>query len=324
MGILTSATKAIQRLIKPTGGTPAPGADLQILQERRRRLLYISAATPPDSTGPSLSVTISMDGAGEVNLEGPAEPSTIYTTVPVSWPAPDTEQTAPLGYFPSYVGMTPDQRGVYLAWLQDISRPIDIGYVFTYYYGLERQLVTGDFDTALVEVVHLRRHHLNKSFQAYSGAALLHACLMRNRPDALEELYSTHKFDYFGNSCLLLLHRQKLELLPDMMISLAQQLPGVNRRYLKTDPDLYRESLVQVLLEAGGKPSYEFSSRHPLECVEAIPYPIFANYSLPPDTRAPALPNLIKHEPFQQEIGAIYQNAHERTKLSKRMRSKSV
>lgn len=322
MGILMSTKNSIQRLFARPGSSLPSTIDLQRIPERRLRLLYISNDRPPANAGSSMSITISIDGSGGIGAEDPVEPSTIYTGLPITWPAPEAEQAGPLGYFPSYVGMSPDQRGAYLSWLQDTTRDIEAGYVFTFYYGLERHLADGDFDSAVIEVLHLRRHHPNKSFQAYSGAALLHACLMRGRPDTLRDLYNEHDLDYFGNSCLLLLHRQQLDLLPDMMISLARQLPGVNRRYLKSDPDLYKESLEQVLTEAYGKASYEFSSRYPLGSVQAISYPIFANYSLPNDTRAPALPNLLTHEPFRRELGIFYDRVHERTKLAKKVRSR--
>ena len=57
---------------------------------------------------------------------------------PTAVPTPD--------YYPSYAGLSPEQRWVYLNWLTDVSQPVYIGYVFLYYYGLERQLLSGDFN----------------------------------------------------------------------------------------------------------------------------------------------------------------------------------
>jgi hypothetical protein len=46
-----------------------------------------------------------------------------------------------LDYWPSYEGLTPIQRSTYLAWLADGRRypAAPIGYVFLYFYGLERR-----------------------------------------------------------------------------------------------------------------------------------------------------------------------------------------
>jgi tellurite resistance protein len=48
-----------------------------------------------------------------------------------------------LGYWPSYGTISPAARGVYLGWLSNGRRDpsIDIGYVFLFFYGLERRLL---------------------------------------------------------------------------------------------------------------------------------------------------------------------------------------
>ena len=135
-----------------------------------------------------------------------------------------------LPYFPSYSSKEPEQRGLYLRWLCDVSQPIDIGYVFVYYYGLERHLVLGDFDTAFEEVLLLRKHHDNHSLQGYSASALVHACLIRNRQDKLHALYALPGFDFFDNTNLLIFHHAGLDLSIDVMLRLADAVTAVNRR----------------------------------------------------------------------------------------------
>ena len=50
--------------------------------------------------------------------------------------------SAPLGYWPNYAGMEPAARFQYLEWLASgACQPIDIGYVFVFFYGLERRLL---------------------------------------------------------------------------------------------------------------------------------------------------------------------------------------
>lgn len=323
MSLIATAMAAMRRVVGTSGTRESNNLALPHIPADRKSLLFLSTDEPSSGASSPLSITLSLDEHGDIDLTGPAEPSTIYAPFPVTWPAPAEDNVTKLGYFPSYAGMTPDQRGVYLAWLQDIRRPIDAGYVFTYYYGLERHLIEGDFHAAVGEILLLRQHHTNKSFLVYSGSALLHACLMRGRADVLQSLYTDHGFDYFGNSSLLLLHRQKLPLLPDMLLMLAEKLPGVNRRYLKSERDLYREQLLQLLMEEQHQQSYEFWDRYPLDSVDAIPHAIFANVSFPPETRTPQLPNLMSHPPFQDEMLSLFGRVHERSKAAKRMRSTS-
>jgi hypothetical protein len=69
------------------------------------------------------------------------EPSLIDLRLPVSRTSPST--SPPLGYWPSYARLTPEARRCYLEWLAMGRRnpSIDIGYVFIFFYGLERRLL---------------------------------------------------------------------------------------------------------------------------------------------------------------------------------------
>lgn len=290
----------------------------------RKELLFISYEKPK-GYGFGLQFTISISEAGDVgpNQEAPDDPSTIYAVLPAIAP-PSPDKVEKLSYFPSYSEMNPEQRGLYLRWLYDVSKEIDIGYVFVYYYGLERHLVNGDFDAAFDEIQLLRRHHDNGSFQEYSASALVHSCLLRKRADKLQELYSTGEFDYFGNSNLLILYYNNLDILPDMMLQLATCLSGVNRRYIKLKPELYKEKINEVLIKKFGNAGYPLEKKFKLNDVDGIPYPIFANISFSPDVRSPRLPNLLRHDAFINEMGVIFQEIHEAVKSeSKRKRKNS-
>jgi len=106
-----------------------------------------------------------------------------------------------------------------------------------------------------------------------------------------------------------------------MMFQLASRLSGINRRYIKLKPELYKQKINEVLIGKFGKPSYPLSSQFSLDSVEGIPYPIFANISFPPEVRTPRLPNLLHHAPFQSELASIFQEVHEAVKsVSKRKR----
>lgn len=280
----------------------------------RKKLLFISHENP-SGHGYGLQFSISMSDQGGIGLkeEIPDDPSTIYSVLPVI-DAKHSEDVLRLSYFPSYSNMEPEQRGKYLRWLCDVKDEIDVGYVFVYYYGLERHLLYGDFDAAFDEVQLLRKYHVNGSFQGYSASALVHSCLLRKRVDKLQHLYESSSFDYFDNANLLILYYSGLDILQDMMFQLATRISGVNRRYIKLKPDLYQEKIACILTNKFGKASFPLNSKFSLGDVEGVPYPIFANISFAPDVRNPKLPNLLQHRPFQEEMIAIFKEVHEAVK----------
>jgi len=290
----------------------------------RKKLLFISY-DKPKGHGFGLQFTISLSESGKVGLnqEVPDDPSTIYAVLPAIEPSsPDNVEK--LSYFPSYSEMNPEQRGLYLHWLYDVTAEIDIGYVFVYYYGLERHLIYGDFDAAFDEIQLLRIHHDNGSFQSYSASALVHSCLLRKRIDTLENLYKQGKFDHFSNSNLLILYHNNLGILPDMMFKLAQKITGVNRRYIKLHPELYKEKIVGVLIEKFGKQSYPISRQFLLKDIDGVSFPIFANISFPPDVRTPPLENFFRHAPFNDKMKSIFKEVHESLKIELKNRRKNA
>jgi uncharacterized tellurite resistance protein B-like protein len=69
------------------------------------------------------------------------EPSLIDPELPVDLARPDSSGLG-LGYWPSYSKLTPSDRGGYLRWLAEGRNHPEapIGFVFLYFYGLERRL----------------------------------------------------------------------------------------------------------------------------------------------------------------------------------------
>lgn len=86
----------------------------------------------------------------------------------------------PLTYWPSYAAMVSGARFRYLAWLADgAADPIDIGYVFVYFYGLERRLLVdgaaGSLEASglLTEIERLLSlYGENGSFRFYASSLL--------------------------------------------------------------------------------------------------------------------------------------------------------
>jgi hypothetical protein len=109
-----------------------------------------------------------------------------------------------------------------------------------------------------------------------------------------------------------------------MMFQLATRLSGVNKRYIKLKLELYKEKISEVLISKFGISGYPLASRFSLDEVEGIPYPIFANISFSPEVRTPRLPNLLRHDAFQKEMGAIFKEIHEAVKSESKRKRKNA
>ena len=122
-------------------------------------LLYLSDL-PKDQIphiGVGMVINIFFDnGVPKIKEEEKLDPSTIFRSLPIDKPS-SFNSVEGLPYWPSYAAMYPEQRFVYLTWLHDVTQPIDMGYVFVYYYGLERQLLFGNFEKAFTEIMKLRK-----------------------------------------------------------------------------------------------------------------------------------------------------------------------
>jgi uncharacterized protein/uncharacterized tellurite resistance protein B-like protein len=115
-------------------------------------------------------------------LDGSIEPAQIDPTLEVDSQAADPQERL-FGYWPRYDDISSTARRAYLTWLaggrQDPSA--DVGYVFLFFYGLERRvLVDAKIDAAaraevpaiLLEVERLRTIYSNRSFQSYTKTFL--------------------------------------------------------------------------------------------------------------------------------------------------------
>jgi hypothetical protein len=108
-------------------------------------------------------------------LSDEPDASLIETGLPVS--DKRTTQVDELPYWPSYRGASPQQRSIYIDWLlggrQDVRVPI--GYVFIYFYGLERRVIADNADHAAVVAETLRLLQIyskSRSFVGYATALL--------------------------------------------------------------------------------------------------------------------------------------------------------
>ncbi len=89
-------------------------------------------------------------GSRAASVDGTAvEPGLIDPTLPVAWSSPDHAGNT-MGYWPAYNDIDPHARAAYLSWLADGRRHPSayIGFVFLFFYGLERRLLF-DLDDGL-------------------------------------------------------------------------------------------------------------------------------------------------------------------------------
>ena len=286
------------------------------VSQRTAKLLFISNETPLNVTSTmSISIRIELIGDTVKLIDIPqVEPSTIYTKLPFRKPN-SPENTPPPSYYPTYAGLTPEQKWVYLNWLKDISKPINISFVFIYYYGLERHLLFGDFESAFNEIIYLRKNHSNKSFQSYSGSALLHSCVLRQRLDMLETLNQLGELVGHGNSKLLMSHKLGFDLTAASLMDISKLIRGISQRYIKSAPEMFEKNLSNLLSSKYGAPYFPFAHRYNINEIPKQSDLLFANISFPPEIRTPKLPNFLELHSFIDEVKELFDKAHEIVKL---------
>lgn len=291
--------------------------DIEISLPNRTSQLIFTSSNPEPQVGliGGLSINVNLlDGSATVERLPGEDPSTIFTTLAVRRPHDLSEIPRPK-YYPSYAGLTPEQRWVFLKWLEDIGQPIDIGYVFVYYYGLERHLLLGDYASAFDEILYLRRvHGTQQAFDNYSRIALLNASVVRQDERRLKQLYELAPPPRFHDTDLMLAHRMGQDLGVEGLLHMAYAIPSVNKRYIRSHPDVYRQSLSQALVDDYGTPYLPFASAYSIDELPRVPQMLFANTSFPDRIRTPVLPSFSQHEPLIEAVSAVLASAHARSK----------
>ena len=168
-----------------------------------------------------------------------------------------------MGYWPSYSQISPQARKSYLDWLSGPRRDPTayIGFVFMYFYGLERRLMleenTPDADEVLGEVARLAQvYGGNNSFNRYAHE-LLSAYELKAKPLTVDYIP-----DIEGNSyevptsiklALGLRVRDGKAIEPDLLMKFAMSHPETRvRTPARRAPDLLRDLFIE-----------EMNARHP-------------------------------------------------------------
>ncbi len=240
-----------------------------------------------------------------------SEPSAIDINLPL---ANTAAPSISLGYYPSYERLTAQQRTTYLNWLTDITLPIDIGYVFIFYYGLERHLLFGNAESALATIFILRQFHENKSFLNYSGDAVVLYTLIHKRWDILQNIdVEQLSADMRLFVVALVYHSFGAQ----DIINSYKKFGFENNRYIKNESDLFLSTLDDLLIDKYNTSDYpiyldDFAS------AQGNIQLVLANYSLLPEQRFLELPDITTSPRVHKEINLLLTNTHEIVKAKLR------
>jgi hypothetical protein len=268
------------------------------------------------------------EGMLRIFISTAIEPSAITFKAPITKPSSKAEIPRP-PYYPSYGGITPEQRWIYLEFLKNPYSEIDIGYVFLLYYGLERHLLLGDFEKAFNVILKLRHGHRNSSFLSYSSSALLLSCVKHQKIEYakkfLAALDETQISSINVSLFLLCLHSFGLPLTPKVLMIYAKSFALENTRYIKNNPEIFVQELAKAMQERTGKSSIELSDyAKDIWKIKSYSFRAFANTSLSGDDNNVDIPDLATVIKLTSLCNNLLNEAHENTKAVLRELRKSV
>lgn len=232
------------------------------------------------------------------------EPSAISINFPVA-----EGQFQKLSYYPSYSGLTPEQRDGFLSWLStDLSNIPDIGFAFLLLYCLERHILHDEYLEESLKIISKLQSQINNgSFDYYSSTSIGYIFFIHKRLDLLKYV-DLNKCDI--KLQILLSHR----LSADQLIALASKVDFRNQHYIKEYPELFKKALVEDLKRNFGSEYFEYELSN-IQKLKKEPY-MFSNYSLRKDNNQPDLlmPDLLSDKKLCHEIYVKLQKAHDQVK----------
>ena len=232
------------------------------------------------------------------------EPSAISINFPVA-----EGQFQKLSYYPSYSGLTSEQRNGFLTWLTtDLSNVPDIGFAFLLLYCLERHILHDEYlEESLKIISKLQGQISNGSFDYYSSTSIGYILFIHKRLDLLKYV-DLNKCDI--KLQILLSHK----LSADQLISLATEVDFRNRYYIKEYPQLFKKALVEDLKRNFGSEYFEYELSN-IQKLKKEPY-MFSNYSLRKGNNRPDLlmPDPLSDRKLCHDIYAELQKAHDQVK----------
>lgn len=239
------------------------------------------------------------------------EPSAIFVSLPIK-----EGEAGTLGYYPKYWDISPEQRYEYLSWLINIETPVDIGYVFLFYYGLERHILKGKYKQAFDIILKLRKFHKNISFLSYSQEILLYACIIYKDINLFEKFISNTNVEEIeiSNLYIACLKNENLGLSANEIISMANAVGFKNKRYIKNNYDIFCEKIELKLKEINNIPIFKLDNYN-FDLSNKNDFTMFANFANDlHNIRHINIPSMYDNKDFLRDIYNVLEYAHNETK----------
>lgn len=320
------------------------------IPESRLKLLLITKREPSEADF-GIKYTMNIWGTFETVYK-PEEPSAIYPFLPIKYPANRSDLDI-IKKKPSYKYLTPEQRWIYFNWLQDISQPIDINYVFLYYYGLERHLIHNfknelilqneestkyldhflpNIDSAIDEIIELRKYHHDYSFSHFSLHSVFYSLMIRKQTDKFWNFFKESSYTDVDNIKLLMALYSGSEITSEALLSLLEILrhpnyfynrkPLLDSKYIYQRNEIFKVELDCLLIERYGSKLFPIN-KFSIEDIPQTTVEIFANYSIPQKQRFRSIPNLTAVPEFISELREIMSVVDEKVKKRLRCRTRN-
>lgn len=270
---------------------------------------------------PQSSITYPFEGFSvKISMFGPDEPSLLYFELPIRKPLNLASVERP-PYYPFYRELSPEQRWMYWQFLSNPYDPKnDIGYVFIFYYGLERHLLYGNFEKAFDIILKLRDVYNNKSFQKYSSSALILSAMLHKRPDCAEKFIASldkeYEFEIPAQLYILCKFGLNMPITVFDIIHFYKAFGFTNNRYIKNNPELFYVNLYKNLRELTGGLDMiyagQYFSKSEISNMKNVSIPIFANVSI--RDKEILLPDIATPSKFTGAVFMLLNKTHEDTK----------
>lgn len=256
----------------------------------------------------------------KVSMFGPDEPSLLYLKYPIEQVQPSEYVERP-PYYPFYRELTPKQKYLYWKFLSDpYNSNNDIGYVFIFYYGLERHLLYGNFEKAFDIILKLRDIYDNRSFQHYSASALILSTLIHKRPEYtrrfIDSLDKDHEFQMPGELYFLCKLSLGIPITSLDILKFHKFFGFTNNRYIKNNTDMFIKNLCKNIRYQNNGSELIDSKPYFIEAdfsqLPTVSIPIFANLSI--RDKEVVIPDISHANHFVGNILSLLESAHQDTK----------
>lgn len=290
------------------------------IPETTGSLVWVTDADPVNIISPfqyTIRISVSADRTDFEFLKNKgsffAEPSLLWTHLPVK---KHNEHKYFKTCYPSYSELTPEQRWTYLNWLVDITKDTSVTYKFLYLYGLERQLLVGNFDLAVGELIRLYETDKTKelNFKDSIIDSLILAIGMKNRPDIITK--APFLLNGINNSSLTLRVQAGRDLVTDDFMDMISGYYFGNkytRKLFERNKDIFCEEIEKEIKKY--KSIYQsFLGFMNLKSIKEVCHTRLLNPSIPSEISYKPWPFVLSDKNLKSAIGSVISQAYSNTK----------